>query len=122
MLKAVRVVLPLLILAVVALTLPRWAAPQNDQPLPGVRPRTQFAPYYTVEAGFQAMLMLNNSTRAAFVVRPTVYSLAGNAVPMAPIRLEAHGTQEIDLGPWVARLGDEYVTGSLRLDYVGVGF
>jgi hypothetical protein len=122
MYKSLRVALPLLALAVAAVMLPRWAGTQNDQPPPEARPRTQFAPYYTVRDGFQSVLRLNNSTRAGYLVAPTLYSLAGKPAQVPPIHLEAHETKEIDLGRWVAALGDEYAAGSIRLDYVGMGF
>jgi hypothetical protein len=66
--------------------------------------------------------MLNNATRAGFDVRPTLYSLDGNAAALAPIHLAAHETKTIDLGQWVAQLGGKYTAGSLRLDYESVGF
>ncbi len=121
MLKALRLALPLSFLLSAAVLTVSLGAPAQDPPLPGSIPRSQFAPYYTVTQGFRVELMLNNATRAGFDVRPTLYSLDGNAAALSPIHLAGHETKTIDLAGWVAQLGGEYVTGSLRLDYESVG-
>ena len=64
------------------------------------------------------MLMLNNSTKMAFVVKPTLYSLSGKGAQIDPVPLAAHETKEIDLSQWVAGLGPEYLTGSIRLESI----
>jgi hypothetical protein len=51
-----------------------------------------YAPYYTVAAGWQTTLGLNNATRVPIVVNPTLYSLDGAGAPLPSIRLEAHET------------------------------
>src|SRR5438046_2587520 len=42
---------------------------QAEVVLPGSRPYSQFAPYYTVADGFMTMLMLNNGTQAGYSVK-----------------------------------------------------
>jgi len=105
-----------------ALVVPRLAELQSDEILPGTRLRSLFAPYYTVEQGFHSLLTLNNSTRVPFVVNPTVYARDGSGMVIAPISLEAHEHKSLDLSDWVATLGGGFATGTLRLDYEGVGY
>lgn len=120
--QAKRLALPfLLVIAAVALSLSS-GAPQAEQRLPGARPRSVFAPYYSVGKGYRAMLGLNNTTRAPFVVHPTIYSVDGEGVQMPPIRLEAHEHKKVDLAEWVMPLGERFALGSLRLGYESVGF
>lgn len=111
----------LMLVAALVLLSAGLAAYQSDEILPGTRPRSQFAPYYSIGDGYNAILGLTNTTRAAFVVRPTLFSLEGRVAPISPLRLEAHETKEIDLSQWVSGLGDEFSTGSLQLDYESAG-
>ncbi len=102
--------------------LPNARTAQSDEVLPGSVSRSIFSPYYTVEPGWLTVLGLNNSTRVPITVSPTIYSLDGVGVPMSPVRLEPHEMKEIHLADWVAPLGDNYLKGSVRLEYVGVPF
>ena len=122
MLRAARAALPVLLLTIFATFSVLPGAPQAEQPMLGTRPRSVFAPYFTVGHGYRATMTLNNSTRSAYTVYPTVYSLDGAGVPLQPVRLEAHEHKEVDLADWVTPLDEGYATGSLRLDYESVGF
>lgn len=118
-----RLFLPLLLLVGSAIAvLTSVGAPQVPDRIPRAKPRSVFAPYYTTEHGWRAMLGVNNSTKAAFTVLPTVYSPDGAGIPMPAIRLEPHQHAAIDVSEWVARLGKDYQTGSIQLDYESVGF
>jgi hypothetical protein len=96
-------------------------SPASPEPLPNAVFRSQFAPYYTVQEGWRAVLGLNNTTRAPFDVMPTVCSLEGVAAVLPPIRLEAHEHKMVDIAELVAGLGEQFHTGSLRADFVSVG-
>ena len=80
---------------------------------------SQFAPYYTVDHGYMTMLMLNNASRFPIVVRPILYSLTGQAVVLPLVRLTPNETQEVDLNMAAASLGEDFATGSVRLDFNG---
>lgn len=93
-----------------------------DKELPGSRPYSQFAPYYTVGDGFMTMLMLNNATQTDLSVKVTLYALDGQPAELPVIHVSAHETREVNLNEWVAGLGNRYVTGSLRLDYQSIAY
>ncbi len=120
--RAIWVALPFVLLASTLLFTVQRATPQQGSTLPGARARTQFAPYYTINEGFQTSLMVSNTTRAPFIVTATLYSLSGTAAVLAPIPLDAHDMKMIDLAQVVAGLGGEFRSGSLRLDYTSVGY
>lgn len=98
-------------------TAPVPAQRDQDEILPGSGSHSQWAPFYTVGEGFMTMLMLNNGTRAGFSVKVTLYSPEGEPAELPSIHLNAHETKDVDLNEWVAGLGAQYVSGSLRLDY-----
>lgn len=106
--------------SVVAFLAISFAASPQGEKLPGSRRRTIFAPYYLSGNGYQTTLGLNNPTGRPMVVHPIIYSLEGQGVAMDPIQIDAHRHVGMDLGQWVAPLGENFKSGSLEIGFESV--
>ncbi|GEM_PF-3206252 len=76
-------------------------------------------PYWTVDEGFQARLMLSNTTDEPIRVYPEVYAATGEGVVLPWLALREHERREVDLGAWLSEQGVEFTSGSLRLRHTG---
>ena len=62
-------------------------------------------PYWTVDEGFQARLMLSNTTDEPIRVYPEVYAATGEGVVLPWLALREHERREVDLGAWLSEQG-----------------
>ncbi|CAN5691104.1 hypothetical protein BH20ACI4_BH20ACI4_23080 [soil metagenome] len=91
----------------------------NPTPTPGEKPHTLVGAFYDVQNFPTAKLLLNNKDTQAREVRPTLYSLDGQAMEIAPVTVEANLFQMINLQDWAGLGGENFQRGSIRLFHTG---
>jgi hypothetical protein len=69
--------------------------------------------------GLSATLMLNNKGPLPLEVQPTLFSLVGERMDIAPVTLEGNSFSMINLGEWAALGGEAFKEGSVRLFHRG---
>ncbi|MGH9759944.1 MAG: hypothetical protein ACREDR_39930, partial [Blastocatellia bacterium] len=85
---------------------------------PGAAQAAFFA-YWNLADGFTSSIVLNNSTDAPLVVRPTLYDVSGNAIPVAAIQIPGRQNVRANIADWVAAAGagPTLTQGSVVVDY-----
>jgi hypothetical protein len=72
-----------------------------------------------MKGGLSATLMLNNKGPLPLEVQPTLFSLAGQRLDIAPVTVEGNSFRMIDLSEWAALGGDAFQEGSVQLFHHG---
>jgi hypothetical protein len=96
---------------------PAGLAPQDDPE--ANKPHWLVGSYYSTQDGLTATLLLNNKGNRPLEVRPTLYSLGGEAVEIPPITVEAASFRYVNLQDWAAAGGESFSRGSIKLFHVG---
>lgn len=77
------------------------------------------ATYYTLRDGLTATLMLNNKGPQQLLATPTLYSLAGTRLQLAPIAVAGASYLDVDMHGLLANAPEEFREGSLKIAYQG---
>jgi hypothetical protein len=75
--------------------------------------------YYSMKGGLSATLMLNNKGPFPLEVQPTLFSLAGASLDIAPVTVEPNSFRMINLSEWAAPGGEAFQEGSVQLFHRG---
>lgn len=77
------------------------------------------AAYYDVQNYPTAKLLLNNKGLQPIEIRPTLYSLDGIAMDIAPVSVQGNSHRFINLSDWANLGGASFQKGSLKLFHTG---
>jgi hypothetical protein len=91
----------------------------SPSPTPDETPHYLVGAFYDVENFPTAKLLLNNKDSVSREVRPTLYSLDGQALEIAPVVVEAGSFRMINLSDWASIGGENFRRGSIRLFHTG---
>ena len=91
--------------------------PQNDPQ--ANKPHWLVGSYYSTQNGLTATLLLNNKGNQPLEVRPTLYSLSGQAIEIPPITVDTASFRFVNLQEWAAMGGESFSQGSIKLFHVG---
>ncbi len=83
------------------------------------KPHLLAASYYSVQNHLTATLMLNNKGPKPIEVKPTLFSLIGERLDVAPVTVEGNSFRNIDLRDFGAIPGTSFQEGSLQLFHRG---
>lgn len=88
------------------------STPEDD------KPHLLAASYYSIRDNLTAVLMLNNKGPRPLEVRPTLFSMSGERLDLAPLMVDATSFREIDLREF-GIAGTAFEEGSLQLFHRG---
>jgi hypothetical protein len=91
----------------------------NENPPGTDKPHFLAGSYYSMKGGLSATLLLNNKGPRPLEVRPTLYSLAGERLDIAPVTIDSNSFRMIDLHEWAALGGEAFEEGSVQLFHRG---
>jgi len=83
------------------------------------KPHRLASSYYSLKDGLTATLMLNNKGPAPVEVKPTLFSLTGERLDVAPVTVAGESFRNIDLRELGALPGTRFEQGSLQLFHLG---
>jgi len=75
--------------------------------------------YYMLNDGLTTTLMLNNKGSQSIIALPTIYSLAGTRLNLAPITVPAASYIDVDMYQLLAGQPQEFREGSMKISYEG---
>lgn len=91
----------------------------NPTPTPSENPHILVGAFYDVQNFPTAKLLLNNKDIIAHEVRPTLYSLDGQTMEIAPVIVESNSFLMINLYDWAELGGENFERGSIKLFHTG---
>ncbi len=91
----------------------------NPTPTPDETPHILVGAFYDVQNFPTAKLLLNNKDIVAREIRPTLYSLDGQTMEIAPVMVEASSFRMINLNDWASLGGENFRRGSIKLFHTG---
>jgi P pilus assembly chaperone PapD len=83
------------------------------------KPHLMAASYYSLQSGMKATLTLNNKAPRTLEVQPTLFSLAGERLDVAPVTVEPTSFRVVDISELAAGAAPIFDQGSLQLFYRG---
>jgi hypothetical protein len=78
------------------------------------------ATYYNLNDNLTATLMLNNKGAGAILATPTIYSMSGTRLQLAPITVPAASYIDVDMHQLLAGQPENFREGSLKIAYQGI--
>lgn len=82
-------------------------------------PHVLAASYYSVNNNLNATLMVSNQGPRPLMVQPTLFSLDGQRLDVAPVILDGNTVRAFDVREWVRIGGASFREGSLQVSYTG---
>jgi|GEM_PF-5289317 len=76
--------------------------------------------YYSLKSRHKSILMFNNKGPQPLVVNPTVFSMSGERLNLAPLTIGGVSYQEFDLSTLLANAGQQFSEGSIQVTHQGM--
>src|SRR5437870_6590133 len=92
---------------------------QNPTPCCNDKPHLLVGTYYSVKNGLNAKLLLNNKGPDPLTASPTLFSMSGERFDVAPVTVDGHSFQTIDMTSWINSAGPQFQEGSIEVFHVG---